>query len=200
MFLEEKSAILASLLLRLLICSALPLPQSNLLRTHSASVEARGAFAQDKGIARDTTVKARTQEEQDRGKSRPTAQLRPEWMWPRPSGALPFVQSPTGFELTFDILDSLSRLHPELKEGLLREAIIAGALRDDSIYCAWHDNYLKAISGLRLPGELEAEMRQNQQRFGTTYNPMRGPMNPYQVDVIKLLRSLANLYEVIFGK
>jgi hypothetical protein len=105
-------------------------------------------------------------------------------MWPHPS----------------NVIDSLSRLHPELKQPLLRQAIIVGALRDDSIYCAWHNNYLRALSGLRLPGKLEAEMRLNQQRFGTTYDPMRGPMAPYQIDAIKLLVTLVNLYQAVFAK
>jgi hypothetical protein len=110
------------------------------------------------------------------------------------------VQSPPQFELTFDVLDSLSRLHPELGEALLRQAIIVGALRDDSIYCAWHNNYLRAMSGLRLPGELEGEMRLNQQRFGVTYDPMRGPMAPHQINAIKLIMSLVNLHQAVFGK
>jgi hypothetical protein len=153
-------------------------------------------------FAQDTTRKGRAkqEEEQDQEKKRPSPEVRPEWMWSRPSAAMPFVQSPTQFQPTFEVLDSLSRLHPELKEALLRAAIVAGALRDDSIYCAWHNNYLRALSGLQLPGELEAEMRLNQQRFGKTYNPMRGPMDPYQIDLIKLMRSLANLYQLMFGQ
>jgi hypothetical protein len=84
------------------------------------------------GFAQDTTRKARAEPEegQDQEKKRPAPQAPPEWMWPRPSANLPFVQSPTELQPTFDELDSLSRLYPELKDALLRQAIVAGPLRD----------------------------------------------------------------------
>ena len=184
---EKETAIFVSLLFHLIFLSTLSFPQSAFLRGHSDPAAFCGALSGEAVAMQDTIIRVRGQESQDRGTKKPGEHARPDWMWRRPSAALPFIQPRAEFELTYDVLDSLSRLHPELKKALLGQAIVAGALRDDSVYRAWHDNYLKAISGLGLPGELESEMRQNQRKFGTTYDPMRGPLAPHQVDVIKLM-------------
>ncbi|MEK6756016.1 MAG: hypothetical protein AABZ02_07680 [Bacteroidota bacterium] len=102
--------------------------------------------------------------------------------------------------LTYSMAESLSQLYPELKQFLLKEALALAVLRDDAAYCAWHDSYVAAISSLNLPGELEGAARLNQQRFGTPYNPLRGPQLPNQVDILAILKALIDAGRAVVGK
>jgi hypothetical protein len=91
------------------------------------------------------------------------------------------------------MLDSLGRVHPELKDYLLQQGILQGALRYDSAQMATRKLLDRALADITLPGELEAKLRRNQALYGTTENPMKPPPPPYQVDLFAVMTALSNL-------
>lgn len=97
-------------------------------------------------------------------------------------------------QLSFELIDSLSREHPEMARFLLKEMIIRGALEAGSVQFAVRLSYQASLSNARLPTGLEAIMLRNLSEFGTTHNPMRGVQAPNQVDLIGLVNALMNLF------
>ena len=104
------------------------------------------------------------------------------------------IRVPMLNQLSFELIDSLSREHPEMARFLLKEMIIRGALEADSVQFAVRLSYQASLSNARLPTGLEAIMLRNLSEFGTTHNPMRGVQAPNQVDLIGLVNALMNLF------
>jgi hypothetical protein len=104
------------------------------------------------------------------------------------------IRVPMLNQLSFELIDSLSREHPEMARFLLKEMIIRGALEADSVQFAVRLSYQASLSNARLPTGLEAIMLRNLSEFGTTHNPMRGVRAPNQVDLIGLVNALMNLF------
>jgi hypothetical protein len=96
-------------------------------------------------------------------------------------------------ELTLNIIDSLTKLHPELKDFLLREGILQGGLRLDSDETEIRNLLQQALADIHVPGELEGKLRRNQALYGTTENPMKPPPPPYQIDLFALVIAISNL-------
>jgi hypothetical protein len=96
-------------------------------------------------------------------------------------------------ELTLDVIDSLSNLHPELRDYLLQQAIILGGLRMDSAQAETRQLLQRALADITVYGELEAKLRRNQALYGTTENPMKPPPPPYQIDLFALIIAISNL-------
>ena len=96
-------------------------------------------------------------------------------------------------ELTLDVVDSLSRLYPELKGFILQQAIIQSALRQELADAAIRKQLAFALGDIQLPGELEAKLRRNQALYGTTENPMKPPPPPYQVNIFDAITAFTNL-------
>lgn len=99
--------------------------------------------------------------------------------------------------ITFEVVDSLARLHPELKNYLLQQGIIQGALQEDLVQAERSKLLQRAFADLGLPTELEAQLRRNQALFGVTHNPMRPPPMPNQVDLLSLASAIANLLRLL---
>ena len=81
-------------------------------------------------------------------------------------------------ELTIDIIDSLGKLYPELKDYMLQLAAIQGVLQIDLAERERKKILDRAFADLRIPNELESKLRRNQALYGTTENPMRPPPPP----------------------
>jgi hypothetical protein len=96
-------------------------------------------------------------------------------------------------ELTIDVIDSLGKLYPELKDYLLQLAAIQGILQMDIAERARKKLLDRAFADLRLPSELESKLRRNQAIYGTTENPMRPPPPPNQVNLFDVMTALSNL-------
>lgn len=96
-------------------------------------------------------------------------------------------------ELTLDVVDSLGRLYPELKEYVLQQAIFQGVLQIDLAETQRKKLLDRAFADLRIPGELESKLRRNQALYGRTDNPMRPPPPPNQVNLFDLITAISNL-------
>ena len=96
-------------------------------------------------------------------------------------------------QLTLEVVDSLSRLYPEIKEYLQQQAIIQSALRQEVIDAKLRKQLAFALGDIQLPGELEAKLRRNQALYGTTDNPMKPPPPPYQVNIFDAITAITNL-------
>lgn len=95
--------------------------------------------------------------------------------------------------LTPEVVDSLSRLYPQLKDYILQQAIIQSALRQELADAAIRKQLAFALGDLNLPGELEAKLRRNQALYGTSENPMKPPPSPYQVNIFDAIIAITNL-------
>jgi hypothetical protein len=95
--------------------------------------------------------------------------------------------------LTLAVVDSLSRLYPELKEYILQQAIIQSALKQDLADAETRKLLERAVSDLHLPSELESKLRRNQALYGTTENPMKPPPPPNQVNLFDAIAAILNL-------
>ncbi len=100
-------------------------------------------------------------------------------------------------ELTLDVVDSLSRLYPELRNYLLQEAIIQSALTQDLADTETRKLLERAVSDLHLPNELEAKLLRNQALFRTIENPMKPPPPPYQVNLFDAMTAIGNLFHYL---
>ncbi len=107
------------------------------------------------------------------------------------------LQSALFKQLDFESVDSLSRLHPELKTYLFRELVIQAALRDERLEFSLGNNVWGGPSDFELSSELEGTLRRNQQMFGTTHNPLRPPPAPNQVNLKELRRAVENLIRAL---
>ncbi|HAL55265.1 MAG TPA: hypothetical protein DCP63_02005 [Bacteroidetes bacterium] len=107
---------------------------------------------------------------------------------------------PAFSDFTFELLDSLTREYPALREALLKEVVFQSALRDDSVRTVNKRWLTLALARLEHPGSLEAGMLRNRQLFGTSYNPMRPPPFPNQVDLMALVSGILNLLRLAGGK
>jgi hypothetical protein len=96
-------------------------------------------------------------------------------------------------ELTLDVVDSLGRLYPELKEYMLQQAIFQGVLQIDLVETQRKKLLDRAFADLRIPGEMESKMRRNQALYGRMGNPMRPPPPPNQVNLFDLIVAISNL-------
>jgi hypothetical protein len=96
-------------------------------------------------------------------------------------------------ELTMDVIDSLGKLYPELKDYLLQQATIQGVLQIDLVERDRKKLLDRAFADLGLPSELEAKLRRNQAVYGTTENPMKPPPSPYQVNLFDVITAVSNL-------
>lgn len=100
-------------------------------------------------------------------------------------------------ELTIDALDSLGKLHPELKDYFLQQALIRGVLQIDLAERDRKKLLDRAFADLRIPNELESRLRRNQALYGTTENPMKPPPPPYQVNIFDLIIALSSFLRYI---
>lgn len=100
-------------------------------------------------------------------------------------------------ELTFESADSLARQYPELKDYLLKESIIQGALREDARYTEMTKSLRRAFSDFGPYSELEAQVRRNQQVYGVPNNPMRPPPMPNQINLFDLVAAISNLLRLL---
>ncbi|TSA24525.1 hypothetical protein D4R75_01265 [bacterium] len=96
-------------------------------------------------------------------------------------------------ELTLDVVDSLGRLYPELKEYILQQAIFQGVLQIDLAETQRKKLLDRAFADLRIPGELESKLRRNQALYGRTDNPMRPPPPSNLVNLFDLITAVSNL-------
>lgn len=95
--------------------------------------------------------------------------------------------------LTIDVIDSLGKLYPELKDYLLLQAAIQGVLE---IALAERDRKKildRAFANLGIPNELESRMRRNLAVYGTIENPMKPPPPPNQVNLFDAIIVISNL-------
>jgi hypothetical protein len=103
-------------------------------------------------------------------------------------------------ELTIDVIDSLGKLYPQLKDYLLEQAAILGVLQIDLVERDRKKLLDRAFADLRIPNELESRLRRNQALYGTTENPMKPPPPPYQVNLFDVIIAVSNLLRYIGGK
>jgi hypothetical protein len=96
-------------------------------------------------------------------------------------------------ELTIDVIDSLGKLYPELKDYILQQAVIQGVLQIDLAERERKKLLDRAFADLRIPNELESRLRRNQALYGTTENPMKPPPPPYQVNLFDVIIAVSNL-------
>ena len=96
-------------------------------------------------------------------------------------------------ELTIDVIDSLGKLHPELKDYMLQLATIQGVLQIDLAERERKKFLDRAFADLRIPNELESRLRRNQALYGATENPMRPPPPPNQVNLFDVITAVSNL-------
>jgi hypothetical protein len=96
-------------------------------------------------------------------------------------------------ELTIDVIDSLGKLYPELKDYILQQAAIRGVLQIDLADRDRKKLLDRAFADLRIPNELESRLRRNQALYGTTENPMKPPPPPYQVNIFDVITAVSNL-------
>jgi hypothetical protein len=96
-------------------------------------------------------------------------------------------------ELTIDVVDSLGRLYPELKDYFLQQATIQGVLQIDLAERDRTKLLDRAFADLRIPNELESKLRRNQALYGTTEDPMKPPPPPYQVNILDVITAVTNL-------
>lgn len=96
-------------------------------------------------------------------------------------------------ELTIDVIDSLGKLYPELKDYILQQAAIRGVLQIDLAERDRKRLLDRAFADLRIPNELESKLRRNQAMYGTTENPMKPPPPPYQVNIFDVITAVSNL-------
>jgi hypothetical protein len=95
--------------------------------------------------------------------------------------------------LTIDVIDSLGKLYPELKDYMLELATTRGVLQIDSLERARKKLLDRAFADLRLPGELESKMRRNLAVYGTVENPMKPPSAPNQVNIFDVITAVSSL-------
>jgi hypothetical protein len=96
-------------------------------------------------------------------------------------------------ELTIDVVDSLGKLYPELKNYILQQAAVQGVLQIDLAERDRKKLLDRAFAELRIPNELESKLRRNQALYGTTENPMKPPPPPYQVNLFDVITAISNL-------
>jgi hypothetical protein len=96
-------------------------------------------------------------------------------------------------ELTLDVIDSLGKLYPELKDYMLQLAAIQGVLQIDLAERDRKKLLDRAFADLRIPGELESKLRRNQAVYGTMENPMKPPPPPNQVNLFDVIVAVSNL-------
>jgi hypothetical protein len=99
--------------------------------------------------------------------------------------------------MTLDDADSLGKLYPELKDFLLKQLIIQGALALDQVEFEKRKTLGRMFADLKLYGEMEAAMRHNQAVYGTPNNPLRPPPMPNQVNLLDLLPAISNLLRAL---
>ena len=101
-------------------------------------------------------------------------------------------------ELTIDVIDSLGKLYPELKDYFLQQAAILGVLKIDVAERERKRLLDRAFADMHLYGEMEATLRHNQAVYGTAQNPMRPPQN--QVNLFDLMTAISNFLHYIGAK
>lgn len=97
------------------------------------------------------------------------------------------VAIPSPGILRFETLDSLVQLHPELKNILLREAVIQGALKEDSLNFALRQEFASHLPKWDYGGR---KTHEDPKLVGTPYNVNGVPILPHQLDVLALIRIL----------
>jgi hypothetical protein len=107
------------------------------------------------------------------------------------------LQNAPSEQLDYEAVDSLGKLHPELKTYLLRELAIQEFLSYERLRYSVMNNRRGGIFEFEPPSELEGKLRRNQQMFGTTNNPMRPPPPPNQVDLMELVSAVRNLLRAL---
>lgn len=96
-------------------------------------------------------------------------------------------------DLTFDEIDSLGRLRPDLKEALAKAWLLAGAVRQDSVRWAQQQRFAAMFENIIHPGQLTFRDRHRHPLYGTPYDPMRAHYSQNQVDLIGVLMFLNDL-------
>lgn len=190
------------LLLVFLFVPGLESPDGGLLCAHSSPISAREQLRPLNDWQENTRDSTRSSTNRSGEKGAAQEQVKKKadgkpWRASRGAGDATLahlIRVPMLNQLSFELIDSLSREHPEMARFLLKEMIIRGALEADSVQFAARLLYQASLSNVHLPSELEAIMLQNVSRFGTTHNPMRGVQAPNQVDLIGLVNALMNLF------
>lgn len=100
------------------------------------------------------------------------------------------VAAPLARTLRFETVDSLTQLHPELRNILLREAIIQGALREDSLDFALRQEF---ASHLPKWARSDSGYYQEPKTVGTMYNINGVPLLSPGLSVIGLITVLFKL-------
>jgi hypothetical protein len=98
---------------------------------------------------------------------------------------------------TLEDADSLGRLHPEVRDFLLKQALIQGGLAFDSAEFERKKMVQRLFGDLKLYGETEAAMRHNLAMYGTINNPLRPPPMPNQINLLDLLPAISNLLHAL---
>ncbi|MFH0992281.1 MAG: hypothetical protein V1799_19950 [bacterium] len=104
------------------------------------------------------------------------------------------------WKLTFNEIDSLGRLHPELKEAIFKEALTQSILRKDSVHWMMNKPIRDALAAMRFPMGHEAQMVFHEKVFGTPYNPMRPAPPPNSINILGIIPALENIWRAIVGK
>lgn len=94
------------------------------------------------------------------------------------------VATPFSGIVRFETIDSLAQLYPELKSILLREAIIQGALKEDSLSFALRQEFASHLPKWDYGG---LKTHEDPKLVGTPYNVNGVPVLPHQLDVLGLI-------------
>ncbi|MBI3586296.1 MAG: hypothetical protein HY088_04110 [Ignavibacteriales bacterium] len=86
--------------------------------------------------------------------------------------------------LRLETIDSLAQLHPELKGILLREAIIQGALKEDSLSFALRQEFASHLPKWDYGG---LKTHEDPKLTGMPYNVNGIPALPYQLNPLALI-------------
>jgi hypothetical protein len=98
---------------------------------------------------------------------------------------------------TLEQADSLARLHPEIRDFLLKQVVIQGGLAIDKAEFEKRKMLRGLFKDLKLYGEMEAEMRRNQARYGTINNPLRPPPMPNQINLLDVIPAVSNILHAL---
>ncbi len=100
------------------------------------------------------------------------------------------VETPRFGIVRFEAIDSLAQLYPALKNILLREAIIQGALKEDSLDFALRQEFTSHLPKWDYGG---LKTHENPKLVGVPYNVNGVPLLPHQLDVLWLIMILRKI-------
>ena len=104
------------------------------------------------------------------------------------------VAAPLARTLRFEAIDSLTQLHPELRNILLREAIIQGALREDSLDFALRQEFASHLPRWDYGG---LKTHEDPKLTGVPYNINGVPLLPQGLNMSWLLPLLLKFLRLL---